>query len=105
MKKYFTYLKLEVDCNCAIACGEKLIELEAKTFDEAYDEIKEYYLFRDGDYPLVYEIKILEVVNIIDAPVEEWYKEKSDKENIGKEEIIKQEELLLLKKLKEKYEK
>ena len=107
MKQYLAYLTQDGGgCDYTIACGKKLITIEAETMDEAQEkleeEIRECYSGREYRLELVelYEVaseRLIDIQNIyakIDGIREE-----------SRLDAIKQSELAQLEQLKKKYEK
>lgn len=84
MKVYKAYFEQSSGCDYTIACGKKLIDLEAKTWDAAIEELTEkladYGSYVDGATLLEISNELEIDVNNIRAAEEEAREEERQKE-------------------------
>lgn len=85
--KFIAYLKqCGGGCDYTIGCGQKLIGLDAQTWDEARAEVRKL-LAEDysHDESLLETVTIYEVKTALRVPVDEWYAEIEDEGNEAQE--------------------
>lgn len=103
MKTYKAYFEQEGGCDYTIGCGYILVDLEAKTWDAAIDEITEkmeYYGIDNIDKATLFEIN-----EELEIDVDDIKNVQEEEKRLEKQKEIDEQEKQEFERLKQKFNK